>query len=85
MTVTERVEKFDFSDVSFSSLENADLNGKEFILKIKIKNFPKNRERNLIVETPYFSVCAVRFHLPEDEEKLNRLEKKRQDRNICRR
>ena len=76
MTVTERVEKFDFSDVSFSSLENADLNGKEFILKIKIKNFPKNRERNLIVETPYFSVCAVRFHLPEDEEKLNRLEKK---------
>lgn len=76
MSITERVEKFDFSAVKFKSL--SEVNGLEngFLLKIRLNDLPKSGEREIIVRTPYFSVSAVKFHFPDDEEKLNRLERK---------
>ena len=75
MPVTERIEKYDFSEVDFKSLPNVAINEK-FLLKIRIKRLPESSERKVVVKTPCFSISAVKFHFPDDEEKLNRLERK---------
>ncbi len=76
MSITERVEKFEFSEIEFKSLSETENFRNGFILKIRLNNLPDNRERKAIIKTPYFSVFAVKFHFPDDEERLNRLEKK---------
>ena len=76
MSITERVEKFNFSAVRFKSPTKEKKLESGFILKVRLKELPTNEERRTIIKTRYFSVAAVKFHFPCDEEKLSRLEKK---------
>ena len=76
MAVTERVEKFDFSEVEFERLSDLNATGKKFVVKIKINSLPDRGGRKPVVKTPFFTINAVRFDLPDDEPQLNRLERK---------
>ncbi len=74
MAIIERVEKFDFSNVKFDTLDTPKNYSKGFLLKIQLKDFPINNQRKTIVACPYFSVYSVRLHIEEDKDLFTRLE-----------
>ena len=74
MAIFERVVKYDFSNVKFSSENFINDCAKGFVAKVNLKEIPNDNQRKLLFACPYFSIFGVRLHAEKDVESFTLFE-----------